>query len=357
MSNRLGILITALYILAYLGFYFLRNFVQKKDEVRFRLLIIVCEWINVFLPAAFLFTLNGQWVFSETYLPSQIAEDLLFSTFHLLMIIITIVLVVIHLKKALKDQSSTKTYFFKRMNQVDYEVFKFAVMLLGIELYKQLIFLNLQNGLSNYEWYGLPLQLCSLPLYFFLIVPFLKNQSLKDTLYYYSAVYFLIAGLSVVITGRAVFTLDISVSIHTMIWHGAMVVVGLYLGVAKQFGKNYKQYFHATIVFLSTIVFIQIVNIVFHYLSVNTPELSSFDGFFISGWGTNENLPLISDLRAKLRELEVSPYVIGLILSVSYAVVFCLIGFLVFLLYRRAYKSLSLKKQTNEQPQLTTSDN
>lgn len=338
MSDGLGLLITGIYVSVFLGLYFLKRLFIKKDQKRYRLLIIIFDWINVLLPTAFLFTLNGKWLFNDTYLPSQTPSDLIFSTFHLLMIGITLLVTVFLLKKARIDQTSTKRYFFNKLDEVDYEVLKFGVLLFGIEFYKQFFALNLINGLSNYGWYGLPLQLCSLPLYLFLIVPFISNKKIQDAFYYFLALYSLIAGLSVMISGIGVFTLDVSISLHTMIWHGTMIVVGLYIGSSKKFGQNYKQYLSATIIFLSFVVFIQIVNTIFHYLSFEFPLIATFDGFFISPWGDSTNIPLLSPLRVKMREINMPIFVIGLILSLLYALFISLVGFLVFLLYHHNYK-------------------
>ncbi|MFA5687244.1 MAG: hypothetical protein WCZ47_03590 [Bacilli bacterium] len=356
MSNRHGLLITSLYVFAFLCLYCLKRLLIKKDEKRYRVFIIIFEWINVFLPMAFLFTLNGKWLFSDEYLPSQLPQDLIFSTFHFLMIGVSLLLTIIYLKKARQEQTKTKTYFWGKLNQVDYEVFKFGVLLISIELYKQLVYLNLRNGLDNYAWFGFPLQFCSLPLYLFLITPFIKNKKIQDSLYYYLALYSLAAGLSVTLTGMGVFTLDVSISLHTMIWHGSMIVVGLYIGASKKFGQNYRQYISATIVLLATIVFIQIVNTTFHYLSFKNPNLEAFDGFYISPWGVSSNIPYLSSLRNILHEANVPIFVTGFLISLLYFLVAALMGFLIFLLYQHNYKRLENKK-FKEETLLSSEDN
>lgn len=338
MSNIKGILITLGYVLVFIGALFLRRLLLKKDEKRYRLLIIIFEWFNVFLPTALLFTLGDQWFFSDAYLPSQLPQDLIFSTFHLLMIGLTLLGVIIYLKRAHKDLKSEKTYFKGRLNQVDYEVLKLGVMLIGIEVYKQLIHLNLINGLSNYNWNGFPLQFCSLPLYLYVIVPFIKNKKIKESFYYYFALYSLMGGLSVTLTGIGVFNLDVSVSLHTMIWHGTMVITGLYLGIITKFGQNYHQYFKASYIYLGSVVFIQIVNTIFHFISLKHPSVMSFDGFYISPWGSDMSVPYLSALRFKLNEVGTSNILTGLVITISYVMALSLGAFLVFLLYQQSFK-------------------
>lgn len=117
-------------------------------------------------------------------------------------------------------------------------IFGFGAFLLVIEIYKQIIF-TVDAG--RYQWYAFPFVFCSIPLYICLLVPFLKPGKIQDACYKFIAFFGLLAGLSCMLYPDSVFaTDDITILIHTMLWHTSLVVIGFYLIVSKGYGKNYK---------------------------------------------------------------------------------------------------------------------
>lgn len=355
MTKQQGYLITAAYVLAFIGFYYLRNFLIKKDEKRFKVHSIILEWVNVLIPTALLFSLGTRWIFTDDYLPSQIPTDLTFSTFHLLMIVLTVIGVLIFLKKSAKHKGDQKTYLNGRMNKLDYQLLKFGVALIGIEVFKQIVYLNLFGGPSNYVWSGFPLQYCSLPFYLYVIIPFLKPGTVKDAFYSYVAIFSLLGGVSVMITGGGVFNLIVAISLHTMIWHGTMVVSAIYVGVMTGVGKSFKNFKYALYLFLASLLLIQTVNTTFHLISFAFPPIKAFDGFYINPWATTENVAYISEIRMHLTNYGIHSIFIGLLITIFYGLFVSLGGYLLYRFYQTAAKRNKNKKTSPENPPLAKS--
>lgn len=327
MSANAGWTITLVYlilaILIVITKLILRYPLKNKWETLQNTLLLVLA----LLPASFMFLIGDRWNFDPSYLPTNNpVVDLTYSSFHIFFIIWMIVLAIVFVfiaKSHREDQS--KTYFKGRMNKVDFTIFRIGLFLLSIELYKQLIFAGLWHGIDNYQWYAFPLQFCSVPIFFFLIAPWLKNQKLKSATYEFIGLFVTLAGLLVMIVGGDVFVANVSISVHTMLWHSMMVVAGVYLIAAKRIGTDYKQLIRASVFLVGLIIFVQIVNIHFHFMGAyieNGP--SNFSGFFISPWESGYRLPVLGLWQKALYEspmpLAISAFLFSLIYFLAFTV-------------------------------------
>ncbi len=353
MTNEVGIAITVSFGLTFTAFLLLRTYLMKKNQARYRVLNTILEWINVLIPTAFLFSLGLDWKFDENFLPSQQPKDLTFSSFHIAMIGFVVLAIVLNLRASAKESEKNRTFFNGRMNATDYKLLKFGVALVGIEIFKQIVFLNLFSATRPYIWNGFPLQFCSLPIYLFPIIPFLKQGKIKNTLYHYVALYTLIGGLSVMLTGGGVFDLTVSMSLHTMLWHGIMVVAAIYIGVETKVGNNIYNFINATYVFVGSVIFIQIVNTLFHFIASAYPPIGVFDGFYINPFATSTTVPFISALRIKLTEWQFPIILSGFVITVFYTSFITLGGYLLFLLYQTTFKYGELEKKTAQEKTLS----
>ncbi len=346
MSNQEGWTITTIYLvliaLIIIAKLILRYVYQNKYyHIQNYLLIIL-----TILPASFMFIIGERWVFGSAYLPTNNADvDLTYSGFHFTFIVWMIVTAIAfaYIGKAHKKEQE-KTYFFGRLDKIDYTVFRIGLFLLAIETFKQLIFADLWYGLDQYQWYAFPLQFCSVPIFFFLLAPWFKNKALKNAVYEFVGFYVTLAGLLVMIVGGDVFTDVVAISVHTMMWHGAMVITGVYLIFAKGLGTHYAQLVRSMVFLIGLIIVVQIVNIHFHFMGLyieNGP--SGFSGFFISPWEDGFNLPVLGAWQQALYESHMPRALSATIYSLIYFAAFSLGAAIVFaLIYglRQIFSSL-----------------
>jgi hypothetical protein len=160
----------------------------------------------------------------------------------------------------------------KKLNHV---LIIFSLILLTLEVYKQVIFTYQANG--SYQWYAFPFQFCSTPMYVALVAGLIKNQSIKKALIAFLATFGLFAGLAVMLYPATVFVSTIGINIQTMVHHGGMMVLGIGL-LAHHVELKWKSLLKASFVFASLMGIAMILNGM-HNAWVNE---GTFNMFFIN---------------------------------------------------------------------------
>ena len=108
-----------------------------------------------------------------------------------------------------------------------------------------------------------------------------------------------------------------------------MVIVGLYVLVARDVVFKWRSLRGAIIVLAILVVFVQGVNSLFHYIGND-----SFDGFFISPWQSTMNMPVLSDIRVSLQATNMPIILVGIIFSLIYFIAFAIGGSVIFTIAR-----------------------
>ena len=178
--------------------------------------------------------------------------------------------------------------------------------------------------ISDYQWYAFPFQFCSVPMYVYLLIPFTKGK-IREALLAFSASYSLFAGTAVMLYPGDVFIDILGVSIQTMIHHGLMAVIGVYLLISKIVNVSIKTLLKATIVFSIVVIIALCLNYTFVKF---IPEGETFNMFFISPY-FDCTLPVLSIIYPKV------PYIGFLII---YILGFSIVAVIVNLIYFGIYK-------------------
>ena len=119
-----------------------------------------------------------------------------------------------------------------------------AVVVFLLEVYKMINFGFTYEGEVSYSfpWGSFPFQFCSTPMYAGLLTALFRKGKIHDCLCAYLATYAVFAGLCVMIYPGDVFISTVGINIQTMVCHGSMLTVGIYL-----FGSGYVKTAHKTI--------------------------------------------------------------------------------------------------------------
>ncbi|MBQ9779790.1 MAG: YwaF family protein [Clostridia bacterium] len=127
----------------------------------------------------------------------------------------------------------------------------FAFGLLLLEVGKQIVCsYDPSNGWA-YNWERFPFQFCSVPIYVALIATFLPKGKVRQALLCFLATYSPVAGASVLFyPARSVFSEIIFLDVHTMVWHGAMLLFGLYLWLSGAVKAEWKTAGYAALVYV-----------------------------------------------------------------------------------------------------------
>ncbi len=188
-----------------------------------------------------------------------------------------------------------------------------AVMVL--EIYKQVVFsFTYVDGQVrfSYAWRFFPFQFCSTPMYAGFIAGITGNKRLHHTLCAFLATYSFAAGLGVMLFPSAVFTDIIGINIQTMVCHGSMLTLGIFLLFTGYVTGDKKTFLRAMPVFLLCVLTAAVLNEIVFKSGILGGE--TFNMFFISPY-FKASLPIYSYI------LKLLPFPLGVIL---YALLFTL---------------------------------
>ena len=193
-----------------------------------------------------------------------------------------------------------------------------TLFVIAFEIYKQIVFSFsvTDSGIDfHYRWYAFPFQFCSTPMYIGLLAGLTKKGKLHDACSAYLATYAIFAGTCVMLYPGDVFMEMLGINIQTMICHGSMIAIGIYLLYTQHVKLQFKTIFKAMAVFASCLGIAMVMNEVAHFVGIT--EDHTFNMFFVSPY-FNSTLPVYSLVQPHV------PFVVGLALYIG---VFSLFAF------------------------------
>lgn len=172
-------------------------------------------------------------------------------------------------------------------------VFVTAVLVTVLEIYKQINYsFSYENGITfDYQWYAFPFQFCSTPMYVGLLTGIFRKGKIHESLYAYLATYALFAGVSVMVYPVSVFISTVGVNLQTMICHGSMITIGIYLLATGAVKATHKTLWKAVPVFAVCLCLAAVMNEIAHATGLLEREI--FNMFFISPY-CDPSLPVYS---------------------------------------------------------------
>ena len=197
-----------------------------------------------------------------------------------------------------------------------------SITVIVAEIYKQINYsFSYTDGIQfNYQWYAFPWQFCSTPMYAGLLAGILHKGKLHRPLCAYLATYAVFAGLCVMIHPGDVFIETVGINIQTMLCHGSMITLGIFLFYSKHVVARPKTLLYALPIFAGAVLIAAILNEVAYQAELLKEH--TFNMFYISPH-CDPHLPVYSSVQ------EVVPYPFCLII---YVAVFTLAAFAVLLL-------------------------
>lgn len=212
------------------------------------------------------------WQSVLAFLDSSMETPLSFGLFHLVWLALTF-LALIPLLRFPKQQSDTH---IRRV------VLFTALTVIVLEIYKQINYsFSYENGIVfDYQWYAFPFQFCSTPMYIGLLAGLTKKGKVHESLCAYLATYAMFAGLAVMIYPNDVFVETIGINIQTMICHGSMITIAIYLFATGHVKLQHKTILKAMPVFAVTVGMAAIMNEIAY--QVGLLETETFNMFYIS---------------------------------------------------------------------------
>lgn len=142
------------------------------------------------------------------------------------------------------------------------------------EVWKQWC-LTYRLGGGQYNWWYFPFQLCSIPMYVCLLLPFLPSDKLRNILLTFLMDYGLLAGIFTFFDTSGLHYSYAPLTVHSYAWHVLLIFLGLYAGHANKALRNKassgcRDFAGATAVYLFCCLLATVCNLVFYrYGSIN----------------------------------------------------------------------------------------
>lgn len=185
-----------------------------------------------------------------------------------------------------------------------------AIIVTILEIYKQINFsFSYTDGITfYYRWQFFPWQFCSTPLYIGLLTGLTKKGYIHRAASAYLATFAMFAGTAVMIYPNDVFIETVGINIQTMVCHGSMLTIAIYLLGSGYVKANLKSLLQAMSVFAVTVGIAVILNEIAYANGLH--ETHGFNMFYISPYCA-PHLPVYSDVQRAV------PYPFDLIIYIT----------------------------------------
>ena len=157
-----------------------------------------------------------------------------------------------------------------------------SLVVVLFEIYKQINYsFSYGDGIKfDYQWYAFPFQFCSTPMYIGLLAGIIRKGKFHDALCAYLATFSVFAGICVTIYPGDVFVSTTGINIQTMVCHGSMIVLGVYLFYTGHVKAEFKTVLKAACVFAVCVALATVMNEIAY--STGLLEKETFNMFYIS---------------------------------------------------------------------------
>jgi len=206
-------------------------------------------------------------------LDTSMEEPGIYGWFHIMWLVIT------------AGATAALCFFFKGASdkQIRAVILSVAVIVTLLEIYKQINYtFTVQDGQirTDYQWYAFPFQFCSTPMYVGLLAGLTRKGRVHKALCAFLASYAVFAGVCVMLYPADVFIETIGINIQTMVCHGSMITVGVFLLYTGYVPCEHKSVLPAIPVFAVCVGIAMILNEIAHASGLLVTE--TFNMFFIS---------------------------------------------------------------------------
>lgn len=161
-----------------------------------------------------------------------------------------------------------------------------GILLFCCELYKQLFIYYIENN-GHYNWWYFPFQLCSLPMYLCLFLPFLTARK-RALLFTFMYQYNLLGALLVFAEPSGLMHPYWTLTLHGFFWHGILVFIGFFILFSGRTSSGNDVFLKTTALFLSCCAIAAGINVLSRQVAL--PPWQDADMFYISPFYPNTQI-------------------------------------------------------------------
>ena len=185
------------------------------------------------------------WIRVLEFLDTQMETPQPYGVFHLSLFALIIALTVIF-----------AVWHRGKQKHVRFMLLFVSILVALLEVYKQVNYtFSVSDGtiVSDYQWYAFPFQFCSTPMYVGLLAGIFSRGRLHNALCSYLATYAIFAGAAVLFYPTTIFIGTVGINVQSMLCHGAMIFLGVYLYATGHVKLRHKTILYALPVFTAAV--------------------------------------------------------------------------------------------------------
>lgn len=156
-----------------------------------------------------------------------------------------------------------------------------GLLLAVSEVYKQLFLYFVENK-GSYDWWYFPFQLCSLPMYLCLFVPFLKNGRLKTGFYTFLCTFNLLGGIMAFVEPSGLIHPYWTWTMHSFLWHSVIIFIGFFVWLSGRADLSLRGYADAAGIFFVTAGIATGLNVALNQVSEGNIDMFYINPFYPS---------------------------------------------------------------------------
>ena len=171
-------------------------------------------------------------------------------------------------------------------------------LLLLSEIFKQVfVYKVVTGGVCNY-WY-IPFQLCSIPMYLCILLPLLKGRA-RDTVLTFMAGYTFVSAVATFIYPEDILRPYILLTLHGFDWHGVLLFISLTIGLSGMADLTFRGWLRSTYLFVSLSVVAIAINVVTEMSSAASGYMHGYANMFYLSPYHPSNQPIVGAVEQTL---------------------------------------------------------
>lgn len=150
----------------------------------------------------------------------------------------------------------------QKVKQKKFFFYSGLLMLLS-EIWKQWSLTYLVNG-GTYDWWYFPFQLCSIPMYICLLLPWVTSFRLQNVFLIFLMDFGMLGGIFTFFDTSGLHYSYFPLTVHSFVWHVFLIFLGVYSGSRKEVDRSWKFFAGSVLFFLLCCLMATLFNLLFH---------------------------------------------------------------------------------------------
>jgi len=168
--------------------------------------------------------------------------------------------------------------------KIDKIFFVTGIVMLTSEIWKQFCLTFIVND-GIYDWWYFPFQLCSIPMYLLVCLPFVRHSKTRSIIYTFLMDYSLLCGIFVFFDTSGMMYPWLPLTIHSFLWHFLLIGLGIAAGLSGQADYTWQGFRRGSLIYAGGCVIATGLNVAIHsYGIINmfyiNPYLDMTQSFF-----------------------------------------------------------------------------